>query len=100
MLPANKVDAANVSPLPHTYYYWYEGDQTLWYVLKEDINWDSLVRGVPTWHTEEHYFVPKELWKQVNIQKDSVSFQFRGAALSRRCTVQACDVAPRSQEIA
>ena len=65
VLPATKVEAARTSPLKGRFYYYWDADKTLWYLDYEGADWESFVFGVPVWHTDDHYFVPAELWKRV-----------------------------------
>lgn len=65
LLPVTKVEAAKGTPLRARYYYYWDFDQSLWYLDHDAADWDTFVMGVPTWHNEEHYWVPRELWKPV-----------------------------------
>ena len=65
LLPEKKVAAARASGKPGRAYYFWDADKSLWYLDYEGADWESFVCGVPTWHTEDHYFVPAELWRRV-----------------------------------
>lgn len=65
LLPACKV--IDGCPKKQIYFYYWDGDQTLWYLWKDDADWSSIFRTVPSFHTEPHYYVPKELWTQISL---------------------------------
>ena len=65
LLPATKVEAAGASPLKGRFYYYWSWDSSLWYLDYEGVNWQEVYLSVPPWHTEPHYWVPRELWKPV-----------------------------------
>ena len=69
VLPATKVDIAAHTDRPTRYYYFWDADQSLWWMDYKEVDWESLVRGVPPWHTEEHYYVPRELWHAVGLKR-------------------------------
>lgn len=65
VLPATKVEAARASTLKGRFYYFWDADKSLWYLDYDAVDWDTFVCGVPVWHTEDHYFVPANLWTRV-----------------------------------
>ena len=66
LLPASKVNAAAKSPLRTTIFYYFEGDETLWQIWTDEIDWSKVTCKTPFFHTDRHYYVPKDLWKKVD----------------------------------
>lgn len=63
LLPACKLKGAEGKE--HIYFYWFEGDNSLWMLRKEDVDWSEIICEVPWFHTQLHYYVPKTLWKRI-----------------------------------
>lgn len=65
LLPASKINAAAGSDKRTVIYYYFAGDETLWYIWTDEIDWSTVPCRMPWFHSEQHFFVPKELWKRV-----------------------------------
>jgi hypothetical protein len=65
LLPACKV-SSSIGKKQIYFYYWH-GDKTLWYLWKDDADWNTIFRTVPHFSTQLHYYVPKDLWTQLEF---------------------------------
>lgn len=63
LLPACKV--SNKSDRVQVYFYYFEGDRSLWVLHKADVDWNTIKCQVPFWHTQLHYYVPANLWQRI-----------------------------------
>ena len=65
LVPASKIDSFARSAKKGRVYYFWDFDQSLWYLDYESVDWSTVERGVPMWHLEQHYWVPRNLWRRV-----------------------------------
>ena len=63
LIPACKIGASK--SLRECYFYFFEGDSTLWYLWKDEVDWKDIRCEVPWFHTQLHYYVPSNLWRRV-----------------------------------
>ena len=67
LLPVRKVEAAQLAGHRRgVFFYYYEGDGTLWQCWEDEVDWKLVYSAVPKYHHEEHYYVDKDLWAQVS----------------------------------
>lgn len=67
LLPATKIDnSCGQSLKRHIIFYYYEGDNSLWYLWKDEVDWSTIHLTVPRFHTHPHYYVSRNLWKQIS----------------------------------
>lgn len=74
LLPASKIRAAERSHLRTVIFYYYEGDQTLWMLFVDEQDWSEIPCRIPWFHTDKHYYVPANLWKEVDGSLDGIPF--------------------------
>jgi hypothetical protein len=66
LVPCCKVEAFQyAAPRRGVVFYWFEGDNSLWVVWDDEIDWTSIEEGIPVYSEQLHYFVPAGLWKKV-----------------------------------
>lgn len=47
------------------FFYYFEGDQTLWYLIYDPDLFATFERRVPFFTNQEHFYIPKECWTQL-----------------------------------
>ena len=66
LVPETKIVAAKRNTqMRSTIFYYFEGDETLWQIWVDEIDWSKIPCFVPGHHTEYHYHIPRELWTKV-----------------------------------
>ena len=63
LIPACKIGAGTSGR--ECYFYFFEGDNSLWFLWKDEVNWEDIRCEVPWFHTQLHYYVPSNLWHRV-----------------------------------
>lgn len=47
-------------------FYYFESDNSLWYIWHEEEKFSKYERGVPYWkETQEHFYIPKDEWARL-----------------------------------
>jgi hypothetical protein len=65
VLPSSKIEAARKSTLKTVFFYYWRGDDSLWRLDYEKVDWSQIEEGIPPWHTAPHFYVPANLWRRV-----------------------------------
>ena len=65
LVPKSKIDASSKDDKRLCLFYYFEGDNTLWKLWIDEVDWTKIRLQIPDWHTEYHYYVPDELWARV-----------------------------------
>lgn len=49
------------------YFYYFEADDSLWYLFYDKDQFESFERAIPHWHKtqQEHYYIPAEAWSKL-----------------------------------
>lgn len=50
------------------FFYFWEGDNTLWYIRYDSDIFKGIRREIPYFSNQEHFYIPKELFTQVEIE--------------------------------
>lgn len=50
------------------FFYFWEGDNTLWYISYDSEVFKTIRRETPFWTSQEHFFIPRELFTQVEVE--------------------------------
>ena len=66
LVPLSKIRAAERSSLRTAIYYYFEGDGRLFKLWADEIDWDTIKCETPWFHTDKHYYVPANLWTEVD----------------------------------
>ena len=48
------------------FFYFWEGDNSLWFCRYNKQKFETYLRGVPVWHTQEHFFIPRRDWERID----------------------------------
>jgi hypothetical protein len=50
------------------YFYYFEADNSLWYVVYDEETFADIPADVPYWHPtgQEHWYIPKNLWTKID----------------------------------
>ena len=65
LMPSSKIEAAKVNPKDTCLFYYFEGDNTLWYIVYDEELFSTFYRGVPYFHKAVHYYIPADCWTQL-----------------------------------
>ena len=49
------------------FYYW-EGDNSLWYIIYNKEEFDTFTCGVPFWSNQEHFWIPSDKFTKLDVQ--------------------------------
>jgi hypothetical protein len=61
VIPTCKVDKHTSDKRLIFFYYW-EANQKLFFLEYDQELFDTFLRGVPYWTSQEHFFIPAEVW--------------------------------------
>jgi len=65
LLPTSKIPKDNQKDA--VYFYYFEADNSLWFLQYEEELFNTFERQVPYWHPsrQEHFYIPIEAWTKV-----------------------------------
>lgn len=72
LVPATKILAAEHSPRRTAIFYYFEGDDSLWRIWADEIDWTGVSCRTPWWHTERHFYVPANFWTRVESDDEGI----------------------------
>ncbi len=55
------------------FFYFWEGDNTLWYCSYSQDSFKDVFRAIPPWSHQEHYWIPKEMFVQAQVEIPTVA---------------------------
>ena len=71
LVPASKTWGARDETKTLIIFYYYEGDNTLWYIQYDKELFATFKCVVPSKHTADHYYIPKECFTRVEVVEET-----------------------------
>lgn len=67
LVPGAKIISAKEQKKPFIIFTYFERDNTLWYIIYDEVKFGSFYTEYPTWHATRqlHYYIPKKSWSLV-----------------------------------